>query len=110
MAAALVAAAAAVLVADVSDPEPLPSPIEGPYARLLADATDLGPTRHSRIQLTAALRTAAEPVRLIAAAAGPFHRFTPEFGPGPPSPANLQIAQDMGKYVNSFAWRGDPPR
>ena len=47
---------------------------------------------------------------LIAAAAGPFHRFTPEFGPGPPSPANLQIAQDMGKYVNSFAWRGDPPR
>jgi len=21
-----------------------------------------------------------------------------------------QIAQDMGKYVNSLAWRGDPPR
>jgi len=32
------------------------------------------------------------------------------FGPGPPSPANLQIAQDMGQYVNSFSWRGDPPR
>jgi hypothetical protein len=47
---------------------------------------------------------------LIAAAAGPFREFTPEFGPGPPSPANLQIAQDMGKYVNSFSWRGDPPR
>lgn len=47
---------------------------------------------------------------LIALAAGPFHAFTPSFGPGPPSPANLQIAQDMGKYVNSFTWRGDPPR
>lgn len=47
---------------------------------------------------------------LIALAAGPFHEFTPSFGPGPPSPANLQIAQDMGKYVNSFSWRGDPPR
>ena len=47
---------------------------------------------------------------LVAAAAGPFREFTPSFGPGPPSPANLQIAQDMGKYVNSFTWRGDPPR
>lgn len=47
---------------------------------------------------------------LIAAATGPFHEFSPSFGPGPPSPANLQIAQDMGKYVNSFKWRGDPPR
>lgn len=47
---------------------------------------------------------------LIAAAQGPFREFTPSFGPGPPSPANLQIAQDMGKYVNSFSWRGDPPR
>ena len=47
---------------------------------------------------------------LIAVAGGPFREFTPAFGPGPPSPANLQIAQDMGKYVNSFSWRGDPPR
>ena len=47
---------------------------------------------------------------LIAVAAGPFRRFTPSFGPGPPSPANLQVAQDMGKYVNSFTWRGDPAR
>lgn len=47
---------------------------------------------------------------LVALASGPFRQFTPSFGPGPPSPANLQIAQDMGKYVNSFTWRGDPPR
>jgi hypothetical protein len=47
---------------------------------------------------------------LIAYAVGPYHAFGPGFGPGPPSAANLELAQDMGKYVNSFAWRGDPPR
>lgn len=47
---------------------------------------------------------------LIAAAVGPYHQFTPDFGPGHPSAANLQLALDMGTYVNSFAWRGDPPR
>ena len=49
-------------------------------------------------------------VALIAFATGPYHAFGPDFGPGPPSGANLQIAQDMGKYVNSFQWNGDPPR
>ncbi len=49
-------------------------------------------------------------VALIAFATGPYHAFGPDFGPGPPSGANLQIAQDMGKYVNSFQWKGDPPR
>jgi hypothetical protein len=47
---------------------------------------------------------------LVAAAVGPFRQFGPDFGSGKPSGANLQIALDMGKYVNSFAWRGDPPR
>ena len=47
---------------------------------------------------------------LIAAAAGPYHEFGPKFGPGRPSPANVQIALDMGKYVNSFQWRGDQAR
>ena len=47
---------------------------------------------------------------LVAVADGPFMQFGPGRGPGMPSPANLQIAQDMGKYVNSFSWRGDPPR
>ena len=49
-------------------------------------------------------------VALIAFATGPYHAFGPDFGPGPPSGANLQLAQDMGKYVNSFQWNGDPPR
>jgi hypothetical protein len=47
---------------------------------------------------------------LIAAAVGPYHEFSPDFGTGHPSGANLQLALDMGKYVNSFTWRGDPPR
>lgn len=64
----------------------------------------------------------ADPVRVIAVAAvkndlalvavadGPFMQFGPGRGPGMPSPANLQIAEDMGKYVDSFTWRGDVPR
>lgn len=44
---------------------------------------------------------------LLAAAIGPYHEFTREFGPGHPSGVNLQLAMDMGKYVNSFRW-SDP--
>jgi hypothetical protein len=47
---------------------------------------------------------------LVAAAVGPFRQFGPDFGFGKPSGANIQIALDMGKYVNSFSWRGDAPR
>ena len=45
---------------------------------------------------------------LIAIADGPFRRFTRDFGPGPPSAANLEVAMDMGRYVESFRWKGDP--
>jgi hypothetical protein len=47
---------------------------------------------------------------LVAAAVGPYHQFGPDFGSGKPSGANMQIALDMGKYVNSFSWNGDPAR
>ena len=43
---------------------------------------------------------------LIAAAIGPYHEFTPDFGTGHPSGVNLALAMDMGKYVNSFRWAG----
>lgn len=43
---------------------------------------------------------------LVAAAAGPYREFTQDFGTGHPSGANLQLAMDMGKYVNSFRWGG----
>lgn len=49
-------------------------------------------------------------VALIAGAVGPYRAFGPDFGSGKPSAASLQLALDMGKYVNSFTWRGDPPR
>ena len=39
---------------------------------------------------------------------GPFRRFSQDFGPGPPSAANLEVAMDMGRYVESFRWKGDP--
>lgn len=44
---------------------------------------------------------------LIAAAVGPYHRFGPDFGSGHPSGANLELAMEIGRYVNSFRWRGD---
>ena len=47
---------------------------------------------------------------LVASAVGPYHEFSPRFGNGHPSGANLQLALDMAKYVNSFVWRGDSPR
>lgn len=47
---------------------------------------------------------------LIAVAEGPFRRFSKEFGPGLPSAANLEIAMDMGKYVESFVWGDEPPQ
>ncbi|MDT5019202.1 MAG: hypothetical protein QOD39_5362 [Mycobacterium sp.] len=42
---------------------------------------------------------------LVAAAIGPYHEFSRDFGNGHPSGTNLQLAMDMGKYVNSFKWQ-----
>lgn len=38
--------------------------IDGPYGRMLAEATDLGPARGEHVELTAALREPSEPVLL----------------------------------------------
>ncbi|WP_445169578.1 zinc ribbon domain-containing protein [Mycolicibacterium sp. Dal123E01] len=57
-----------------------------------------------RVIVTAAVK---HDYALVAAAAGPYHRFGPDYGNGHPSGANLELAMDMGKYVNSFRWRGD---
>jgi hypothetical protein len=45
---------------------------------------------------------------LVAGAIGPYHQFSRDFGSGHPSGVNLQLALDMGKYVNSFTWRESP--
>lgn len=63
--------------------------------------------RHLRVIVLAAVKNDEG---LIIAAVGPYRKFGPEAGPGKPSGANLQLAEDMGKYINSFRWRGDPPR
>jgi hypothetical protein len=44
---------------------------------------------------------------LVAEAVGPFQQ--PK-GDGHPTGANLDIASWMGYFVNSFSWKGDPPR
>jgi kumamolisin len=44
--------------------------IGGPFARILAASTDLGPARLDRVRLTASLHTATEPIRLTAWARG----------------------------------------
>ncbi|KAA0105587.1 hypothetical protein [Mycolicibacterium sp. P1-5] len=68
-------------------------------------------TSNSYIRLrTVLLVSVKNGLALVAGATGPYHAFGPDFGPGLPSGANLQIAQDMGKYVNSFTWQGDPQR
>ncbi len=72
-----------------------------------ADFVPAGRADPLRVIVIAAVKN---DLALVAAAEGPFRQFRPGVGPGPPSPANLQIAQDMGKYVDSFSWQGDPPR
>ena len=64
---------------------------------------------YSRLRILA-MAAVKNDVALIAFATGPFREFGPDSGPGIPSGANLQLAQDMGKYVNSFQWRDDPLR
>lgn len=76
---------------------------------VFADFQKPGPaTRFDmRVVVMAAVRN---DLALIAVAEGPFRRFGPDFGPGPPSSANLELAMDLSKYVESFSWKGDPPR
>lgn len=69
--------------------------------------TSSGERKRTRIVVIVAVKN---DFALVAAAIGPFREFGPTSGPGLPSGANLQLAQDLGKYVNSFLWRGDPPR
>lgn len=77
---------------------------------MVADCWPQGATAsYSRMRVLV-LVAVKNDVALIAGAVGPYHAFSPEFGSGKPSGANLQIALDMGKYVNSFAWAGDPIR
>jgi hypothetical protein len=77
---------------------------------LVADCWPQGANSNYMRMRVIALVAVKNDLALVAAAVGPFRQFGPDFGLGKPSGANLQLALDMGKYVNSFSWRGDPPR
>jgi hypothetical protein len=50
-------------------------------------------------------------VALGVLAVGPYDTFIPPAPDDHPSGADLDVAAaDLGQYVNSFMWRGDPPR
>ncbi|TMS55240.1 zinc ribbon domain-containing protein [Mycobacterium sp. DBP42] len=49
-------------------------------------------------------------VALIADAVGPYRESRPGPGSTKPSGAGLELAKDLGRYVNTFRWAGDPPR
>ncbi|MGV0834262.1 hypothetical protein [Mycolicibacterium thermoresistibile] len=77
---------------------------------IVADYWPQGATadyERTRILVLAAVK---HDLALVAAAVGPYRQFGPDFGAGKPSGANLQLALDMGKYVNSFRWANDPVR
>ena len=75
---------------------------KGPGYGVVADVFSRG-TR-LRVIVMAAVRY---DYALIATAAGPFHQFSQDYGTGHPSSANLEVARDIGKYINSFRWSGD---
>lgn len=77
---------------------------------LVADCWPQGATANYSRMRVIVLVAVKDELALVAGAVGPYHEFSPEFGSGKPSAANLQLALDMGKYVNSFTWRGDPLR
>lgn len=89
----------------------LPNAMVGyqPGYGVVATFRQMGVSSHSDTRLVVVAAVKNDLV-LVALATGPFRRFSADFGPGPPSAANVEIAIDMGKYVESFSWRGDPPR
>ncbi|MCB1265108.1 MAG: hypothetical protein KDB56_11060 [Mycobacterium sp.] len=86
----------------------LPNAMVGyhPGSGVVADFPAPGFSTTFRLILMAAVKN---DLALIAVGEGPFRRFSPDFGPGPPSAANLEIAMDMGTYIESFSWAGDLP-
>jgi len=77
---------------------------------LAADLWPQGAMSNSTRMRVIVMVAVKDDLALIAGAVGPYRAFGPDFGSGKPSAASLQLALDMGKYVNSFSWRGDPPR
>ncbi|CDP84711.1 MULTISPECIES: hypothetical protein [Mycolicibacterium] len=77
---------------------------------LVADCWPQGATSNYMRMRVLVLVAVKDDLALVASAVGPYREFGPGSGASKPSGANLQLALDMGKYVNSFRWRGDPDR
>lgn len=77
---------------------------------VLADDWPQNPSASFTRQRILVMAAVKDGLALIAFATGPYRAFGPDSGPGLPSGANLQLAEDMGKYVNSFEWGVTPPR
>lgn len=77
---------------------------------LVADSWPQGAMSNYLRMRVLVLVAVKDDLALIASAVGPYREFGPGSGASKPSGANLQLALDMGKYVNSFRWRGDPAR
>ena len=75
---------------------------------IVADHWPQGATSNYVRMRVLVLVAVKDDLALIASAIGPYREFGPDSGAGKPSGANLQLALDMGKYVNSFRWAGDP--
>ncbi|MBU3750345.1 MAG: zinc ribbon domain-containing protein [Mycobacterium sp.] len=73
---------------------------------VFADDWPQNPTATFTRQRILAMAAVRNDLALVAFATGPYRSFGPNSGPGLPSAANLQLAQDLGKYVNSFQWAG----
>lgn len=71
---------------------------------VLADDWPQNPAASYTRQRILVMASVKDDLALTAFAAGPYRAFGPDSGPGLPSGANLEIAQDLGKYVNSFQW------
>lgn len=76
---------------------------------VIADDWPQNPSSSYTRQRILVMAAVKNDLALIAYATGPYRAFAPNSGPGLPSGANLQIAEDLGKYVNSFRW-DDPAR
>jgi hypothetical protein len=74
---------------------------------VFADDWPQNPAATYTRQRILAMAAVKDDLALVAFATGPYRSFGPNSGPGLPSAANLQLAQDLGKYVNSFQWAGD---
>jgi hypothetical protein len=74
---------------------------------VFADDWPQNPSASFTRQRILAMAAVKNGLALVAFATGPYRSFGPDSGPGLPSAANLQLAQDLGKYVNSFQWAGE---